>query len=69
MEKNAEHERETGKENLTLPGTGSQNSLLTPVFVPEDPGAVIKERHPAARLLENSGLVVQRNLELGSILL
>jgi hypothetical protein len=45
------------------------NSLLTPVHIPEDPGAVIKSTHPAARLLENSALVVQRNLELGNIIL
>ncbi|KAI5813558.1 Scramblase-domain-containing protein [Pyronema omphalodes] len=45
------------------------NSLLTPVHIPEDPGAVIKSTHPAARLLDNSALVVQRKLELGNIIL
>ena len=45
------------------------NSLLTPVYIPEDPGAVITSRHPAARLLGNSALVVQRQLELGNIIL
>ncbi|KAA8912442.1 Scramblase-domain-containing protein [Sphaerosporella brunnea] len=47
----------------------SYNSLYTPVLIPEDPGAVITERHPAARLLENSALVVQRQLELGNLLI
>jgi hypothetical protein len=45
------------------------NSLSTPVYVPEDPGAVLTERHPAAKLLENSALVVQRQLELGNLLM
>ncbi|KAF8250627.1 Scramblase-domain-containing protein [Wilcoxina mikolae CBS 423.85] len=45
------------------------NSLSTPVYVPEDPGAVITSKHPAARLLENSALVIQRQLELGNILI
>ncbi|KAF8468159.1 Scramblase-domain-containing protein [Kalaharituber pfeilii] len=45
------------------------NSLLAPVYIPEDPHGVLKSSHPAARLLENSGLVVQRQLELGNLLL
>lgn len=46
-----------------------QNTLLAPVHIPEDPNAVLKERHPAARLLANSGLVVQRELELMNVML
>lgn len=42
----------------------SQNTLLSPVHIPEDPNAVLKENHPATGLLANSGLVVQRQLEL-----
>lgn len=43
--------------------------MMTPVHVPEDPNAVINSGHPAARLLENSSLVVQRQIELGNILM
>lgn len=45
------------------------NSLLAPVHIPEDPNAVLKERHPAAGLLANSGLVVQRQLEMMNVLM
>lgn len=45
------------------------NSLLAPVHIPEDPNAILKERHPAAGLLANSGLVVQRQLEMMNVLL
>lgn len=40
------------------------NNLLAPVHVPEDPSGVIKEKHPAARILSTSAIVVQRQLEL-----
>lgn len=54
----------------TQEAAGSQyNPLSTPVYIPEDPGAVITSRHPAARLLDNSALVVQRQLELGNLIL
>jgi hypothetical protein len=45
------------------------NSLLSPVHIPEDPNSVLKERHPAAKLLANSGLVIQRQLELMNVML
>ncbi|KAK2756488.1 hypothetical protein FQN54_005381 [Arachnomyces sp. PD_36] len=45
------------------------NSLLAPVHIPEDPNGVLKERHPAAKLLSNSGLVVQRQLEMMNVML
>ncbi|OAX81420.1 hypothetical protein ACJ72_04234 [Emergomyces africanus] len=54
----------------TLRNTNPQdNSLLAPVHIPEDPHAVLKERHPAAGLLSNSGLVIQRQLEMMNVLL
>ncbi|EEH33146.1 hypothetical protein PAAG_04199 [Paracoccidioides lutzii Pb01] len=56
--------------STTLRNTDPQdNSLLAPVHIPEDPNAVLKERHPAAALLANSGLVVQRQLEMMNVLL
>jgi hypothetical protein len=46
-----------------------ENDLLAPVHIPEDPQALIRENHPAASLLANSALVVQRRLELMNVLL
>jgi hypothetical protein len=62
----------SNSENLsaTLHDTNPEhNSLLSPVHIPEDPNAVLKERHPAAKLLANSGLVIQRQLELMNVML
>ncbi|KAI2793846.1 hypothetical protein POX_a00433 [Penicillium oxalicum] len=42
----------------------AQNTLLSPVHLPEDPNGVLKENHPATNILANSGLVVQRQLEM-----
>lgn len=47
----------------------SQNSLATPVHMPEDPHAVLKETHPVMKLLDNSAIVVQRKLEMMNVLL
>ncbi|RAL01969.1 scramblase family protein [Aspergillus ibericus CBS 121593] len=47
----------------------SQNTLLAPVHIPEDPNGVIKETHPATGILANSGLVVQRQLELMNVMI
>jgi hypothetical protein len=47
----------------------SQNNLLTPVHIPEDPNSVLKETHPVMRLLDNSAIVVQRQLEMMNVLL
>jgi Scramblase len=47
----------------------SENNLLAPVHVPEDPNAVLKETHPATSILTNSGLVVQRQLEMMNVFL
>ncbi|KAI4257009.1 MAG: hypothetical protein LQ352_001837 [Teloschistes flavicans] len=43
------------------------NSLLSPVHIPEDPNGVLNERHPAASILMNSGIVIQRQLELMNV--
>ena len=47
----------------------SENNLLAPVHIPEDPNAVLKETHPATSILANSGLVVQRQIEMMNIFL
>lgn len=47
----------------------SKNTLLSPVHIPEDPNAVLKENHPAIGILANSGLVVQRQLELMNVMM
>lgn len=47
----------------------SQNTLLSPVHIPEDPNGVLKENHPATNLLSNSGLVVQRQLEMMNVMM
>jgi hypothetical protein len=46
-----------------------ENSLVTPVHIPEDPNGVLKETHPAMRLLDNSTLVIQRQLEMMNVLM
>ena len=45
------------------------NSLLSPVHVPEDPDGVLNENHPATSILSNSSLVVTRQLELMNVML
>jgi hypothetical protein len=47
----------------------SQNTLLSPVYIPEDPHGVLKESHPATGILANSGLVIQRQLELMNVMM
>ncbi|KAF1954098.1 Scramblase-domain-containing protein [Byssothecium circinans] len=47
----------------------ARNNLVTPVYMPEDPNAVLKETHPAMRLLDNSAIVVQRQLEMMNVLM
>ena len=52
-----------------LRNTSAQdNNLLAPVHIPEDPNGVLNEKHPAAQILANSAIVVQRQLELMNIL-
>lgn len=45
------------------------NNLLAPVHVPEDPRAILKSDHPSTSLLEQSGLVVQRQIEMMNVFL
>lgn len=47
----------------------SSNSLLAPVHIPEDPRAVLKSNHPSTYLLEQSGIVVQRQIEMMNLFL
>ncbi|KAF3000061.1 hypothetical protein E8E13_000899 [Curvularia kusanoi] len=47
----------------------AQNPLVTPVYMPEDPHAVLKQTHPAMRLLDNSAIVIQRQLEMMNVLM
>jgi len=46
-----------------------ENNLLAPVYIPEDPDGVLNEKHPAAALLANSAIVVQRQLEVMNVML
>ncbi|KAI9775436.1 MAG: hypothetical protein M1839_001131 [Geoglossum umbratile] len=45
------------------------NSLLCPVHIPEDPNGVLRETHPAAGILANSAIVIQRQLELMNVMI
>ena len=45
------------------------NSLLVPVHIPEDPDGILNEKHPAATILGNSAIVVQRELEMMNIMI
>ncbi|KAJ5495209.1 hypothetical protein N7539_000325 [Penicillium diatomitis] len=47
----------------------AKNTLLAPVYMPEDPNGVLKENHPATNILANSGLVVQRQLEMMNVMI
>ncbi|KAF2646623.1 Scramblase-domain-containing protein [Massarina eburnea CBS 473.64] len=47
----------------------AENNLITPVYMPEDPNAVLKQTHPAMRLLDNSAIVVQRQVEMMNVLM
>lgn len=47
----------------------SDNSLLAPIHIPEDPLAILKEGHPSTALLEQSGIVVQRQIEMMNVFL
>ena len=39
------------------------------MYIPEDPNGVLKETHPAMRLLDNSAIVIQRQLEMMNVLM
>jgi hypothetical protein len=46
-----------------------QLALLTPVIIPDDPQGVIRVGDSAAKILENTALVVERRLEMMNVLL
>jgi hypothetical protein len=46
-----------------------ENPLLTPVYIPEDPHGVLKQTHPAMSILNNSSIVIQRQLEMMNVLM
>jgi hypothetical protein len=53
-----------------LQGTNAQdNNLLAPVHIPEDPHGIIRSTHPATKILANSAIVVQRQLEMMNLML
>jgi Scramblase len=55
--------------SLLAQTSDQDNSLLAPVHIPEDPNAVLKSDHPARNLLAESGIVVQRQIEMMNIFL
>ena len=44
-------------------------ALLTPAIIPEDPHGVIRIGDSAAKLLDNSALVMERRLEMLNVFL
>ena len=44
------------------------NSLVAPVHIPEDANGVLKETHPAMQILNNSAIVIHRQLEMMNVL-
>jgi len=55
--------------NLLAQTESTNNSLLAPVHIPEDPRAILKTNHPSTALLEQSGIVVQRQIEMMNVFL
>lgn len=47
----------------------ANNNLLSEVHCPEDTHAVLKSNHPAAKILENSAIVIEREMEMMNIML
>lgn len=71
-DKSSTHSRPGSQDDLssTIRGTDAQyNTLLAPVHIPEDPDGLLRQNHPASQILSNSGLVVQRQLEMMNVLL
>ncbi|KAK4939051.1 hypothetical protein LTR10_020625 [Elasticomyces elasticus] len=54
-------------ENILAETRPEDNTLLAPVHVPEDPNSVLKSDHPASNILAQSGLLVQRQLEMMNV--
>ncbi|OCT45803.1 scramblase family protein [Cladophialophora carrionii] len=44
------------------------NPLLAPVYIPEDLNAILRSNHPAAGILTQSAIVIQRQLEMMNLL-
>ncbi|OAP64680.1 hypothetical protein AYL99_00652 [Fonsecaea erecta] len=56
-------------EDLLANTDPENNSLLAPVHIAEDANAILKSDHPAADILTQSGIVVQRQLEMMNVLI
>jgi hypothetical protein len=65
----AEPTRVDAVSNALATTPNGENTLATPVHIPEDPHGVLKETHPAMRLLDNSTLIIQRQLEMMNVLM
>ncbi|KAL8689392.1 MAG: hypothetical protein Q9218_004929 [Villophora microphyllina] len=63
----AEQEKKPSLSDALKKTKDEDNSLLSPVHIPEDPHGVLNEKHPAAGILSNSGIVIQRQLELMNV--
>ena len=55
--------------NLLAQTSDQDNNLLAPVHIPEDANAVLKSDHPARNILAESGIVVQRQIEMMNVFL
>ena len=55
--------------NILAKTDNAANNLLAPVNIAEDPNAIVKSTHPATNILAQSGLVVQRQIEMMNIFL
>ncbi|KAI9892469.1 MAG: hypothetical protein M1814_001426 [Vezdaea aestivalis] len=47
----------------------AKNGLNAPINIPEDPNGVLTTDHPSAALLTNSSIVVERDIELMSVMI
>ncbi|KIX99542.1 uncharacterized protein Z520_05118 [Fonsecaea multimorphosa CBS 102226] len=56
-------------EDLLANTNPQDNSLLAPVHIPEDANAILKSDHPATDILSQSGIVVQRQLEMMNVMI
>ncbi|ETN44660.1 uncharacterized protein HMPREF1541_10330 [Cyphellophora europaea CBS 101466] len=55
--------------NMLAQTSDADNPLLAPVHIPDDPHAVLKSGHPSTNLLAESGIVVQRQIEMMNVFL
>lgn len=55
--------------NMLAQTSDADNPLLAPVHIPDDPNAVLKSGHPSTNLLAESGIVVQRQIEMMNVFL